>query len=59
MFNVERKRIMKNNYIQPAVEVMTINAAYSICAESTTQTFGIVTPYAENPGDNITAGQGR
>lgn len=26
---------MKKNYIQPAFEVLTVNAAYGICAEST------------------------
>lgn len=43
-----------NNYIQPVVEIMTVNAAYSICAESTFETFDIT-----DPGTSIGADEGR
>ena len=46
-----------NNYIQPVVEVLTVNAAYSICAESTFENFGIINP--TTPGQEIGADEGR
>ena len=47
---------MKKNYIQPIVEVMTVNATYSICAESTFESFSILDHTGAEP---ISAGDGR
>ena len=39
----------KNNYIQPAFEVIAVNAAYSICSESTPFEYGGGSPIDADP----------
>jgi hypothetical protein len=39
----------KKNYIQPAMEVLAVNAAYSICAESTPFEYGGGSPIDAEP----------
>lgn len=39
----------KNNYIQPAVEVMAVNAAYTICSESNPFEYGSGSPVDADP----------
>ena len=49
----------KKNYIQPALEVLTVNATYSVCAGSSTESFSIISPGPIGPGDAIGADEGR
>lgn len=44
----------KKNYIQPAFEVLMVNATHSVCAVSSTEKFSII-----DPGDLIGADEGR
>ena len=41
MFKVERKKVMKKNYIQPVIEVIAVCSMESICAASGTKTITI------------------
>lgn len=43
-----------NKYIQPIVEIMALEAAYTICAESSSEIFSIT-----YPGTEIGADEGR
>ena len=47
-----------NKYIQPIVEVTTVNATYSICAISSFESFSIISP-GTTPGSEIGADEGR
>ena len=49
---------MKKYYNCPVTEVVNVNAAYNVCAVSSTDSFTIVDP-TEDPGNLINAESGR
>lgn len=61
MKNVVNRALVaeKKNYIQPELEVLTVNAISNLCAVSITEGFSIVSPYGDGSGDPIGADSGR